>query len=81
METTESTPTPTPTPTSTSTSTGITRTGGRKFLLALFCIASATALVWANHISDGVYSAIVIAVACAFITGNVVQKAVSKPVT
>lgn len=59
--------------------TAINRSGGRKFLLTLFCIASATTLVWTNHISYGVYSAIVIAVAGAYITGNVVQKSVSKP--
>ena len=53
--------------------------GGRKFLLALLTLASATALVALSHISDGVYSAVVIATVAAYITGNVVQKTNSPP--
>lgn len=45
----------------------------RKFLLALLALLSATGLVWAGHISDGVYSAVVIATVGAYITGNVAQ--------
>lgn len=53
--------------------------GGRKFILALLALASATALVWLGHISDGVYSAVAIATCGAYIAGNVAQKATAKP--
>lgn len=53
--------------------------GGRKFLLALFALSSATFLVWLGHISDGVYSAVSIATCGAYITGNVAQKISAKP--
>ena len=45
----------------------------RKFALALLALLSTTGLVWFGHISDGVYSAVVIATVGAYITGNVVQ--------
>lgn len=48
--------------------------GGRKFVLALLSLTSATGLVWAGHIADGVYSAVVIATVGAYIAGNVMQK-------
>lgn len=51
----------------------------RKFLLAVFSLASASLLCWFGHISDGVYSAVVIATVGGYITGNVVQKATAKP--
>ena len=53
--------------------------GGRKFVLSLLCLASATALCFQGHISDGVYSAVVIATIGAYIAGNVSQKSVLKP--
>lgn len=56
----------------------LARYGSRKFLLALLTLASATALVWFGRISDGVYSAVVIATVGAYIAGNVVQKATAK---
>jgi hypothetical protein len=46
----------------------------RKFVLAMSAVASATWLVYAGHIADGVYSAVVIATVGAYITGNVAQK-------
>jgi hypothetical protein len=55
--------------------------GGRKFLLSMSTLASATALVWLGHIADGVYSAVVIATAGAYIAGNVVQKINSSATT
>lgn len=58
--------------------TPLQRVGGRKFLVAVFSLASATWLVWSGHIADGVYSAVVIATAAAYITGNVAQKAVTN---
>ena len=51
--------------------------GGRKFVLAVLVLVSATYLVWAGRIADGVYSAVVIATVTAYITGNVYQKATS----
>jgi hypothetical protein len=45
----------------------------RKFLLAVGVVLSATALVAFDKIADGVYSAVVIAVVAAYITGNVAQ--------
>lgn len=50
----------------------------RKFLLAVASLASATALVWTGHITDGVYSAVVIATVGAYLTANVGQKAVER---
>lgn len=50
------------------------RYGSRKFLLALAVLASVTTLVACKRISDGVYSAVVIACVAAYITGNVIQK-------
>ncbi len=48
--------------------------GGRKFVLAMCALASATGLVGLGHISDAVYSAVTIATCGAYIGGNVVQK-------
>ena len=50
----------------------------RKFIVAMAALGSADVLVWFGHISDGVYSAVVIAVVGGFMTANVVQKATSK---
>lgn len=55
-----------------------TRYGSRKFLLALATVASATWLVFAGHIADGVYSAVVIATVSGYYASNVTQKAVAK---
>jgi hypothetical protein len=57
----------------------LSQLGGRKFLIALVCVITTTILCWNKHISDGVYSAVVIATIGAYITGNVAQKATSKP--
>ena len=51
----------------------------RKFILALLTIASATGLVLFHHISDGVYSAVVIATIGAYFTANVTQKVKTTP--
>lgn len=50
----------------------------RKFLLTLSVIISATWLVAAGHIADGVYSAVVIATTSGYFAANVTQKATSK---
>ncbi len=53
----------------------------RKFLLALATVASATWLVAAGHIADGVYSAVVIAAVGGYLAANVTQKATAKETT
>jgi len=55
------------------------KVGGRKFLLSFLSLVSATALTYFGNISDGVYSAVVIATIGAYITGNVAQKSALKP--
>lgn len=50
----------------------------RKFILAMSVVASATWLVMARHIADGVYSAVVIAVVSGYMVANVAQKATNK---
>lgn len=54
------------------------RIGGRKFVVALGSLASATLLCWHGHIADGVYSAVMIATVGAYLAANVSQKAVTK---
>lgn len=56
----------------------MTRYTSRKFLIAVFTLISATALVASHLIADGVYSAVVIATVGSYIAGNVAQKAVAK---
>lgn len=46
----------------------------RKFILAAMTLISATALVWAGHIADGVYSTIIISVCGSYMAANVIQK-------
>lgn len=53
----------------------------RKFALALATVASASWLVYAGHIADGVYSAVVIAAVTGYFTANVAQKATAKEAT
>lgn len=50
----------------------------RKFIAAMAALASAHYLVANKLIADGVYSAVVIATIGAYVTANVVQKAISK---
>lgn len=50
----------------------------RKFILAILTLVSTTVLVWLEHISDGVYSAVVIATVGAYLAANVTQKATAK---
>ena len=42
----------------------------RKFLLSVFTVAVSAALVWLEHISDGVFSSVVIATVGAYMTAN-----------
>jgi len=46
----------------------------RKFIVAILALASTTWLVWADHISDGVYSAVTIATVGSYLAANVTQK-------
>ena len=55
-----------------------TRYRSRKFLLALATLLSCVVLVWFERISDGVFSAVVIATVGAYLTANVAQKSVEK---
>ena len=59
--------------------TGLAAVGGRKFLLAITTLASATGLVAMGHIGDQIYSAVTIATCGAYIAGNVLQKVNFRP--
>lgn len=54
--------------------------GGRKFILAILALLSATVLCWTRHIADGVYSAVLLGTVCAYLASNVTQKATAKDV-
>ena len=54
------------------------RYASRKFVVAMAAIASASWLVYAGHIADGVYSAVVIAAVTGYMAANVTQKATAK---
>lgn len=56
----------------------MTRYASRKFVVAMAAIASASWLVYAGHIADGVYSAVVIAAVTGYLAANVTQKAAAK---
>jgi hypothetical protein len=46
----------------------------KKFTLSLLTVASAHWLVQADHIADGVYSAVVIATVVAFVIGDALER-------
>lgn len=50
----------------------------RKFLLAVATLFSVSFLVYSGHITDGVYSAVVIATVGGYFAANVTQKATSS---
>lgn len=50
----------------------------RKFILAMMALLTSTLLVWFAKISDGVYSAVMLATIGAYLTANVIQKQVEK---
>ena len=56
----------------------MTRYASRKFVVAMSAIASASWLVYAGHIADGGYSAVVIAAVTGYRAANVTQKATAK---
>lgn len=51
----------------------------RKFMLAVLTLLSASVLVWAGHIADGVYSAVVISCVGAYLAANVLDKPKDAP--
>lgn len=59
-------------------STQPSRYASRKFVLALFAIVSATALVGFGKIEGTIYSAIMMAALGAYSVANVAQKATAK---
>ncbi|XVJ69904.1 MAG: hypothetical protein HEQ39_09780 [Rhizobacter sp.] len=52
--------------------------GGRKFIVALASIASASLLVSLGRIDAGIYSVVMVATAGAYMAANVTQKATAK---
>lgn len=64
--------------TSESTASSFGKYASRKFILALLAVLSPTGLVFLEKISDGVYSAVMIATIGAYLTANVMQKQVEK---
>lgn len=54
------------------------RLATRKFILAAATLLITALLVWFAKISDGVFSAVVIAVVGAFITGDIVERWVER---
>lgn len=56
------------------------RVGGRKFVVAMTSIATTTVSVACGWIDPPVYSAVMIATAAAYITGNVAQRVFAEKV-
>lgn len=54
--------------------------GGRKYILSLLSLISASLLVYFGKISDGVYSTVMVATVAAYISGNVYQKTLTNKV-
>lgn len=50
----------------------------RKFITALLALGSSSVLCWYGRVSDGVYSAVVIATVGSYLAANVAQKAGEK---
>jgi len=46
----------------------------KKFSLAILSVISCSGLMWAEKISDGVYSTIMVATIGAYLAANVIQK-------
>lgn len=60
------------------TSPIVGRLTSRKFIISLLALMSATGLCYFGHITDGVYSTVMIATVGSYITGNVLQKVQTK---
>lgn len=52
--------------------------GYRKWIAVMASIVSASVLVWAEKIGDGVYSTVMLAVIGGFLAANVTQKIAAK---
>ena len=59
----------------------MTRFASRKFLLALAALISAHVLCAYGHISDGVYSAVLLGCVGGYLAANVTQRATAKGAT
>jgi len=59
----------------------MTRFASRKFLLALAALISAHVLCALGHISDGVYSAVLLGCVGGYLAANVTQRATAKGAT
>lgn len=54
------------------------RPGYRKFGVVVLAVLLASALMWMERISDGVYSTIIVAVVGGYLAANVTQKATRR---
>lgn len=52
----------------------LVKAGGRKYILSVLSLLSASLLVYFGKIDSGVYSTVMVATVAAYITGNVYQK-------
>ena len=52
--------------------------GGRKFVIALLSLGSASFLVWFEKITPGAYETVMMAVSAVFAGTNVLQKVFTK---
>lgn len=59
----------------------MTRFASRKFMLAFAALISAHVLCAFGHISDGVYSAVILGCVGGYLAANVTQKATAKAET
>lgn len=56
----------------------MTKLTSRKFALAMFALASLDVMLWHDLMADSLYVTAFIAVVTSYITGNVIQKSVTK---
>jgi hypothetical protein len=54
------------------------KAGGRKFVIAILGVASASLLAWFKHITPDAYSTVMVAVVGLYGASNVLQKVLAK---